>query len=181
MEEYNNVQKLRKEGLGSTAISKITGVQLSTVKNWLFNGRLPKHFSKKYREAILKNLMKAKQKIKELKEEKFLELSKNITEDFAYVLGAVLGDGYIYFHPKGWGHIRISVKDKDFANNFFQSLKNWSKMNCRIYQYDEFWRVYSSSVIVARVLKKFDLNKLENMPEETISAFLKGIYDLKVI
>ena len=107
---------------------------------------------------------------------KLLELSKAITKDFAYILGAVLGDGYIYLRKYG-GEIRISVRDKDFAENFYDSLRKWSNLSCRLYYYRGFWRVYSSSIIVAKVLKNFDLNKLKDMPEEIIVAFLKGIYD----
>ena len=177
MKEYKNVQKLRKQGLGSKNISKITGIPESTIEGWLFKGYLPKHFSKKYRESILKNLAKARQKLEELRKRKLLELYNNITKDFAYVLGALLGDGYIYFYPKGGGHIRISIRDKDFAITFFNSLRRWSGLNCRIYKYDGFWRVYSSSIVVARVMKEFDLNRLKNMSHEIISAFLRGLFD----
>jgi len=112
IEEYKKVLNLHKLGLGSTKIFRITMIPKSTIHSWLFKGYLPKHFSKKYKVTRLKNLLKAKQKIAELKEMKLLELSKAITKDFAYILGAVLGDGYIYLRKYG-GEIRISVRDKE--------------------------------------------------------------------
>jgi intein-encoded DNA endonuclease-like protein len=175
VEDYKNVIKLRKQGLGKIRIGRITKIPSSTVQKWI-NGYKPRCLCN-LQEVYLKNLKVAHLKLKELKNEKLTELSNKITPEFAYVLGTVLGDGYIYLSPHKGGHIRISVKDKDFAQNFYYSLKNWSELNCRIYQYRKFWRVYSSSVIIAKVLKNFDLDKLNKSPQEIITSFLRGLFD----
>jgi len=76
------------------------------------------------REVHLESLRKAHLRLQELRVEKLHGLATKINSDFAYVLGAVLGDDYIYFHPNGGGHVRISVRDKDFAESFFEKLKS---------------------------------------------------------
>jgi len=174
--EHQKVMKLRKNGLGRYEIARITGIPLGTVGLWL-RGTKPEKCLNKSRETLIKNLQIAHSKLQQLRNNKLTELSNKVNSDFTYVLGALLGDGYIYFNPNGGGHVRISVRDKEFAEKFYNSIKNWCGLNCRMYQYRGFWRVYSSSVITARVLKNFDLNELKHMNEEIVSTFLKGIYD----
>jgi len=49
------------------------------------------------------------------------ESSKILTEELAYVLGAVKGDGNI--QPST---IRLKVKDEDFAQEFAKNIRIWS-------------------------------------------------------
>jgi intein-encoded DNA endonuclease-like protein len=177
MEDYKLVKSLRKKGLKYAAISRTTNIPQSTIKIWLIKGALPKRYSKKSKNAILKNLNKAKLVLKRLKEKKLKELSNKINSDFAYVLGSVLGDGYIQIREKNSSCVRISVRDEDFAQSFYKALKNWSGLNCRIYFYRGFWRVYSSSIVVAKALKNFDLSRLRKMPRRIVYSFLRGLYD----
>jgi len=129
------------------------------------------------KDIHLKNLIKAHLKLRELKREKLRELSNRISSDFSYALGVVLGDGYITFPKKGGGYIGLNVKDKDFAEDFKNSLDKWSGKKCRLYFYEDCWRVYLHLVVAAKFLKNFDVNKLFFMSEEIKCAFLRGLFD----
>lgn len=176
IEEHQKVVELRKRGLGRYEIARVTGIPLGTVGSWL-RGTEPGMCLNKSREILIKNLRLAHSKLEKSRTKRLIELSNKVTTEFAYVLGAVLGDGYIYFNPNGGCHVRLSVKDRDFAQTFYNYLKNWSKVNCRIYKYRGFWRVYCCSVVVAKFLKNFDLNEMASIPEDVICSFLKGLFD----
>jgi len=129
------------------------------------------------KEIRLKNLVKARIKLKKSKIEELSKLSKVIFSDFAYVLGVILGDGYITLPKNGGGYIGLNVKDEDFAEAFKKSLDEWSGKKCRLYFYRDFWRVYLHSVAVAKFLNNFNINKLLSFSEEIKCAFLKGLFD----
>jgi len=50
--------------------------------------------------------------------------TKNISPELGYIIGVILGDGWINIKKGGLG---LNVKDKDFADFFFENLKKWSK------------------------------------------------------
>ncbi|MFH1623070.1 MAG: LAGLIDADG family homing endonuclease [Candidatus Aenigmatarchaeota archaeon] len=177
LNDYENVVSLRKAGVQLKTISEITYVKMPTMKSWLYYGRKPKRFSEKSRICILKNLELAKSRLRELKNQKYIELSRKIDENFCYILGVIRGDGCISFRKDGGACIYLSVVDEDFAKVFYKLLKEWSGIYCRIWKYGDRWRVTQSSVASVRALKYFDSERLNHMNDSKIASFLKGMYD----
>lgn len=176
MVEYKKVMELRDRGFGNVRISKLTNIPRSTIALW-FRGAVPKRFSKKAKQAQMKNLIKARLKLREFRKEKLNELSRRISSDFGYVLGTVLGDGYVTFPKSGGGYIGLSVVDRDFALAFKNSLEKWTGIKSRFYRYEDRWRVYLHSVVAAKFLKNFNTSKLLHVAEDVKCAFLKGLFD----
>lgn len=97
-----------------------------------------------------------------------------LTQELAYVFGAVYGDGF--FDAKKIG---LNVTDKDFAENFAKIIRTWSKKKPTIkynikHKYYEV-RLYSTRAVT--FLEKLPVVGLLDSKEEIKCAFLKGIYD----
>jgi len=116
-----------------------------------------------------------------------IEFLKPSTE-LAYVIGVVLGDGYIDKKKrvvKGYNRIRIGldVKDKDFADEFARCLGKVlgrSPKKPRI-RYQKRYVVEVASKTLYQLLKKpVDLDRLRQYvehSEECMVAFLRGFFD----
>ena len=75
--------------------------------------------------AIIGWIHKNKKPFEEVLIKKIPEESKILTEDKAYILGVLCGDGYLVFQKeKGRYLIGLDVCDEDFADEFRRCLKN---------------------------------------------------------
>jgi len=133
------------------------------------------------KKILMKNLALAKNKLKKMKNEQFLFLSKKIDEDFAYCLGTIKGDGNIYFPKSGGAHMRLAVKDnvkdKDFAEAFKERLDRWSGLKSRLFPDNGFWKVDLQSVSAIRVFNNYDISNFKNTSEKIKCSFIKGFSD----
>jgi len=119
------------------------------------------------------------------------ELGLPTDEDFGYVLGVILGDGYLYSHPdisRGAYIIRLRVTSRAFAEEFRGKLEkvtnkplkvvpytakikdkilNLYKVNC----YSKFWIEYFRALI--QHLEKF----IADSNLDTLKGFVRGYID----
>lgn len=157
---YEEVQALRKAGLSHTGIidqlEAICGVRLSTsrISYWLRGMHTP--------------LRKIHQ---------FVPLP---TRELAYVIGVVLGDGWL--NLDGYNHrVGLSVKDLEFAEEFDCCVSK--VLGCKQHiisrRKDSRWMVRVGSVLLYNFLNR-PLDKLKNYVghcRNCAGAFLKGFFD----
>jgi len=164
IEVYNDVRKLRKQGLSYTKIrEKIyrkygVWISKSTISNWLrgvsspYNGRrIPS-----------------------------LELLKP-SEDLANVISVVLGDGYTY---EGNGNcvIRLRAKDKEFVEDFGRRLGNVLGRKPIKPRKDagKYIAEAKSKTLHELLRKPVDLKRIRKYVEhcpKCAAAFLRGLFD----
>lgn len=112
LEEYTNVMDLRKKGWGATRISNFlfkegTDINPRTISGWLYRCKNPKG----NRNTIL-------------------PFSNFLSEDKAYILGVLCGDGYLKIdNVKNIYLIGLDVCDEDFADNFKSRIKEVYGLN----------------------------------------------------
>lgn len=104
---------------------------------------------------------------------------KNIDVNFAYVLGTILTDGSI---DKNLNNISLDVTDEDFAEEFKYRIEKWSGLNAKKSQYKEenykrVFRITLSSVIIARFLKEYDYNLINDSDNICKYYFLRAVFD----
>lgn len=108
IEEYTEVMKLRKEGLGPTKIfsflsKKGFNISYGALYDWIHTNKRP------FQDKILN---------------KISSQSKFLTKEKAYILGVLCGDGYIRITKSGHGFlVGLDVCDEDFADEFRRCIK----------------------------------------------------------
>ncbi len=104
-----------------------------------------------------------------------------VSKEFAYILGVVYGDGHSHIIEDNHGSsgtITLGVTDKDFALNFKNQLEKWSGLKARYWLNKEGENeVNLYSVDAARIIDKFNLNKILNWKKEFQFEFMKGLFD----
>ncbi len=107
--------------------------------------------------------------------------SYKVSKEFAYVLGVVYGDGHSHIIEDNHGSsgiITLGVTDKDFALNFKKELEKWSGLKAKYWvNKEEEHEVNLYSVDAARIIDKFDLNKILKWKKEFQFQFMKGLFD----
>jgi hypothetical protein len=104
-----------------------------------------------------------------------------INKDFAYIYGAVLGDGS-YFHNKsgeGYG-ITLGVKDKDFILKFKKSMELWSNkknINLRYNEKDECYYINVMSVEIYNFFQKQNFKHIIKLSKNIQRSFFEGVFD----
>jgi hypothetical protein len=93
-ETVNRVLELRAQGLGARRISRLTGVSVRTVSDWIA-GKLPRA------QRLAGGCPECGRP-----EHRLDELDP---EAYSYLLGMYLGDGYLAPHPRGVWRLRISL------------------------------------------------------------------------
>lgn len=176
IKDYENVLEWKKQGFSVSEIAKITNINQSTIRRWNRRG-VPKILSRKVLKTRFKSLKKAHSVLKQKRKKELEKLSNKITDEFAYSLGALIGDGFISFPRIGGGWVGLSVKDKDFAEYFKEKIDKWSRKKSRLFFYRGFWKVHLTSVVVATVFKKFDIKKIVTYTMGIKCMFLKGLFD----
>lgn len=107
LEDYEKVISLKKGGLSQRKVSEITGASSATVWHWINTLRKPRFLYAKKQQRII------------------LDSAKELSIDLAYILGVLIGDGYLEATERN-KRIGLFVKDRDFAFKFCDALKNWS-------------------------------------------------------
>ena len=198
-ENYDKAIELRNKGYGSLRISKILGFKSrSAVEEWINRGRQPYYISKK--RIKWSNSEKNKERIKnlnyitqpkavkisaQLRTKRLPESAKNLSQELAYILGVLYGDGHISIKQR---RVILSVIDKDFALEFRNTIEKWSSFKSRFYtrniktnnkiknrkiQY----ACYIDSIEANKFLKYFDINLLNNSNNHIKVNFLRGFFD----
>jgi len=192
LEDYNTVLGLRKEGLGSLRISKKLGFPRATVESWINCGRKPYYLSEKRIKACnskenierLRKLSKKSQPLAIVKARKINTKplqNKDIDRDLAYILGVLMGDGHL-----SQRRTVLSAIDKEFVENFKDSLERWSKYKARFFSRNIKvsgkikrrkiqWVCYLDSVEIEKFLKSFNISDLRK-PEYKV-YFIRGFFD----
>jgi len=156
-EEYKKAMDMYKNGIGPTEISRKTGIKKCTIEDWIYRGKIP-------------------------------WLAKWIPEpsnELAYVLGVLYGDGYTVKEHHHNYDIELLVKDYEFAETFSKTM---SKLLNKKYMKPVIWkkgrrnliRVYYRSKAFYMWYKKQNLESLKQYIEyskETLVNFLRGLYD----
>ncbi len=199
IEEYNKAIELHKKGFGSLRISKILGYKTrSAIEDWINKDRKPYYFSEKRIKACnsKENVerMRAMNKLTqpnavkisaELRTKRIPESAKILSEDLAYLLGVIYGDGHVSVKQR---KVILGVTDKEFAMKFKETIERWSGFKARFFtrqiKLDEYIKSrkiqyvsYIDSIEAARFLKNFDLTTLMNAKTEVKCAFIKGFFD----
>lgn len=115
---------------------------------------------------------------------------KKISPELGYIVGAILGDGHIYYNQ-----INLDVADRSFVNYFAKQLVKWCNKKPKIYiipKGEKFYRsrgyvsktkkrykVSLSSMELARFLMKkcSDLSWIYKSPISVKKMVLKGLFD----
>ncbi|MBI2498889.1 hypothetical protein HYV88_01455 [Candidatus Woesearchaeota archaeon] len=108
LEEYEEVMKLSKQGLRPIKIFSLLSemgfsVSYGALYDWIHTNKKP------FQDKVLS---------------KISQQSNFLTEEKAYILGVLCGDGYIRIHNSGNGFlVGLDVCDEDFADEFRRCLK----------------------------------------------------------
>ncbi|MFH1823445.1 MAG: LAGLIDADG family homing endonuclease [archaeon] len=105
---------------------------------------------------------------------------KKLTNELAYILGVILGDGYCYIKKskrRTNGVIGLHVKDKDFADEFKKILYRWCLIKPKKHFGERGYIVGLYSIDCARIILNYDINKIIKSSLKKKSLFLKGLFD----
>lgn len=199
LEEYDKAIYLHKLSYGSLRISKILGYKTrSAIEDWINKDRKPYYFSEKRIQACnseenverMRTMNKITQpkatKISaELRTKRLPENAKILSENLAYILGVVYGDGHVSVKQR---RVILAATDKEFVLNFKNKLENWSGFKVRFFtrliKLDEYIKnrkiqyvSYIDSVEASKFLKNFNLNIIKFSEDKTKCAFVKGFFD----
>lgn len=179
IETYNEVLMLRKKGMTFQEISKNLNVPYYIVYSWC-KGSKPLRFSEKHRKQRIKAIKAVNKRNKRLREEKYKKLKQEVTPEFAFVLGSILGDGAVVIRKRDcrtMAQTCLITKDKDYAEAFKACLEKWSGERCKLVFYVSTWQPWCYSLTVAKILKEFEWNKILEHSEEIRGPFLRGLFD----
>jgi intein-encoded DNA endonuclease-like protein len=96
-----------------------------------------------------------------------------ISSDLGYILGAVVGDGFINDSSIG-----MNIKDKDFALSFKEAFEREFKKEGKLHFYNGLWRIIFHSVELVKSFRNFDtINLVNKGNKEVKGAFLRGFFD----
>ncbi|MDP4012561.1 MAG: LAGLIDADG family homing endonuclease [Candidatus Nanoarchaeia archaeon] len=199
LEQYTKSMELKNKGYGSQRISKLLNLpNRSTVEGWINRGMKPYYFSEKRIRASnsIENVerMRAMNKLTqhkavqisaELRTKRLPERAKTMSEELAYILGVVYGDGHISTKQR---RVMLSATDEDFVLEFKANLEKWSKFEARyttrklklsegIKSRKLQYLTYIDSKEASSFLKKVDINKLIDFSQNIKCSFLRGLFD----
>jgi hypothetical protein len=108
---------------------------------------------------------------------KLPEHSKSLSSSLAYILGVCLGDAHVSIRS-GQKGIVLRVRDKDFAFNFRNYLKDWSERIPHFHVDNKnFYIVRLYSKDIAEFIHSFDIKDILVASREIKCYFLKGLFD----
>lgn len=155
--EYANALKLFNKKFTTKEISEGLNIPKGTVDGWINRGITPLR-----KNRIYKHLLNSR---------------KRITKEFAYVLGAIKGDGYTVNRNHSYT-ISLIAKDFEFVSVFKNSIEKWSGLKCtKIKEKGNYYRVEMYSKDVYYFIVNFNLNRILNCSNKIKSAFLRGFAD----
>jgi intein-encoded DNA endonuclease-like protein len=153
VEAYKKAFELRKQGLGPIRISKIIGVPWPTIGHWFYEGYHPLGATNRF-EVVA-------------------------SPELAYVIGAVLGDGYVHYKSGQEYEAVLCVKDREFAETFSKSVTKILRKQ-KPYKVQRvngrYYRVEAHSFELYQFLTK-PIEELKPYVEAYPNHFLRGLYD----
>jgi len=134
------------------------------------------YFGSFNKAKLVANLPIQKVKYKKLKRG-YNSLSNNL----AYILGVILGDGHLAIMEnvkRPSYYTLLKVKDKDFALEFKKRLENWSGHKVKYYLHKNgFYYSILYSKDATKFLKSFNINQILKSKKKIKYHFLKGLFD----
>jgi len=111
----------------------------------------------------------------------YLRKGANIlSNDLAYILGVIEGDGYckkVKSPRRVSATIILKVKDFDFIQAFADAIRNWSGIEPRFGKDKERFFVALYSVDAVDIVQKLTLNRITKQEKSIKSNFLRGLFD----
>ena len=145
---------MSKEGYGPAEIAREIDAPLSTVKGWIYKGKMPP----------------------------LARWRPKLSKELAYIIGVLHGDGYLYINGRHY-KIGLGVEDYEFAEAFSRImarllnrkylLPKWNKSN-------NVWVVVYCSKAFYTWYKQQSLESLKQFIEyskDTVAYFLRGLFD----
>lgn len=120
--------------------------------------------------------------INKIKYNKVKKSAYRLTEDLAYILGVVEGDGNVFVKMSSHGtiaKITLKVKDLDFALHFKKILEKWSGIKSSLYNLERINQIAVNlySIEVAKIIKNFKIKDIIKSNRNIKYKFLKGLFD----
>jgi intein-encoded DNA endonuclease-like protein len=136
-----------------------------------FAGQNNPFFGKQHSEETKKLLSQLK------RGQYLIHLNLNMSEDLAYILGVLKGDGCVYLHGRG-ADIKLVCKHREFAISFYNALSRIG-LNPKLYIDNGYHKVEASSKAFYNWYKKLTLSDIEMLlqNEKYIIAFIRGFYE----
>ena len=102
------------------------------------------------------------------------ESAKKLSEELAYILGVIYGDGHVSIKQR---RVILSATDKDFVLNFRDNLEKWSNFKARFYKRDiktnetiknrkSQYVSYIDSIEASKFFNDFNLNLIKKFNQE---------------
>lgn len=154
-EDYHRVIELLEKGLGPTEISRKLNIKKHTIKNWIYRKMIPP----------------------------LARWHPEPSSELAYVIGVLLGDGYIIRKHRYEYNIELTVKDHEFAETFSRAMaKVLNKKYKRPYWNRTLnaWNVCYHSKAFYTWYRRQNLEILKPHIEynkDIVKHFLRGLYD----
>lgn len=152
-ELYEEVVALHKVGYGSRRIAKILNVDRKSFERWIY----PRGTLCKPRP----------------------EPDLTPTPELSYLIGARLGDGFVY-RSKVWRKyiIALRAKDKDFVEKFRDCLVQVSRRKVCFFQVSEgYWHTQTNSKPLYLWLKSKDVFRYNRIIKQFPAEFIRGVAD----
>ena len=113
-----------------------------------------------------------KQKLRKLMQYKLPDNSKELTPELGYVIGAILGDGYVRYCKHG-NYIALNVRDEDFADYFKEQIEKWSGKNATKNSYRKNCEKYQNTLKLKNEGYSYgNISKIINISITTIHKWL---------
>ena len=137
IEQRQKVFEYHEKGLNKTEISKLTNVSRSTIREWLNN---------------------PKQLHQEFNPKKYI-LNNELQNEYSYILGLYLGDGYIDEMPRTW-RLRFFLGAKyielnEFAVNQLKKIFPQNKVNPHLHPNHDMITIYVYSKKIPSLFPQF--------------------------
>ncbi|MBU3896882.1 MAG: hypothetical protein KJ697_03030 [Nanoarchaeota archaeon] len=112
------------------------------------------------------------------------EIDVRREDDIGYTLGVIAGDGFIGKNTETTRMIMLSVKDKEFCDNFSNSLFNIcgrkykvSRVNNYRYRQGYCWVTRCCIRQVVNFFENYDIYQLSENTDKIKLGFLRGMFD----
>ncbi len=128
----------------------------------------------KIRNYLKKTLSTEDYSINKLVNRKLSKKSKIISEELAYIMGVMFGDGYF-----GEGLIGLGTKDEDFSEYFIKTVKKWCDKEPLRYQRKRYGRPYYECYLSFKDAVCFIRSTIEERSK--IPEVIRTSSDLKII
>ncbi len=158
-------------------------LQLPRIKTLVKKGKTVPEISKELELPYNTTLLIVKKYFRETYEEtlkrkfhKLTDSQRNMTPEFAYILGVMFGDGYNYGRNKAHA-TGLGVIDKDFRDKFAEIIEKWSGKPPYLAEYIKRGRRYFICLLYSKAVGEFILSyrNLRCVPPEVLNAKEKGI------